>query len=312
MTGMNQVDRINYYNILAMLLSASLAIFVPFELTLLSYTVLGPGHYLTELSWLKEKQFFTIKKYDYLIILAIAIVGKLIGLPNANLAFYIFGLSLLFLVIKDSVHRIAAISILIIAGYFLLSNHILRAIFGLYLSTLIHVYIFTGMFLLYGALKSKRISGYLSVVIFVLCPILLMLLFTGLHIKPTAWAVTNYARFSRLNRLVLHDRSINVYTNNASILFTRFIAFAYSYHYLNWFSKTSIINWHRISIKRAIIVILIWGGSIAFYFYNYNTGLQWLFMLSFAHVILEFPLNHRTFIGIGEELKNRLSPMATK
>lgn len=308
---MNQVDRINYYNILAMLLSASLAIFVPFELTLLSYTVLGPGHYLTELSWLKEKQFFTIRKYDYLVILGIAIVGKLIRLPNANLAFYIFGLSLLFLLIKDSVHRIAAIFILGIAGYFLMSNHILRAIFGLYLSTLIHVYIFTGMFLLYGALKSKRISGYLSVVIFVLCPILLIFLFTGLHIQPTAWAVTNYARFSRLNRLVLHNGSLNVYTNNASILFTRFIAFAYSYHYLNWFSKTSIINWHRISIKKAIVVIIIWGGSVAFYFYNYNTGLKWLFTLSLAHVVLEFPLNHRTFIGIGKELRMRLSPTTT-
>lgn len=64
---MNQLDRINYYNILAMFLSASLAIFVPFELTLFSYMVLGPGHYLTELSWLKGTQFFTIKKYDYLI-----------------------------------------------------------------------------------------------------------------------------------------------------------------------------------------------------------------------------------------------------
>ena len=92
MTGVNQVDRINYYNILPMLLSARLAMFVPFELTLLSYTVLGPGHYLTELSWLKGKQFFTIKKYDYLIILGIAIIARLTRLPNANLIFYTFGL----------------------------------------------------------------------------------------------------------------------------------------------------------------------------------------------------------------------------
>ncbi len=168
------------------------------------------------------------------------------------------------------------------------------------------------MFILYGALKSKRVSGYLSVVIFVLCPIILLFLFTGLHIKPTAWAVTNYARFSRLNFVTLRSHSINIYTNNASILFTRFIAFAYCYHYLNWFSKTSIIQWHKVSVPRAIVIILIWAGSIAFYFYNYNAGLRWLFMLSLAHVTLEFPLNHRTFIGIGEELKSRLSPMTIK
>lgn len=309
---MNQLDRINYYNILAMLLSASLAIFIPFELVLLSYAILGPGHYLTEISWLKGKQFFTVKRYDYLIILGIAIVAILIKLPIANLVFYTFGLSLLFLFIKDSINRVWAIFILIIAGYFLLSHNILRATFGLYLNTLIHVYVFTGMFILYGALKSKRVSGYLSVVIFVLCPVLLMFLFADWHIAPSAWAVANYSFFSRINLVTLRSHSINIYTDNASVLLTRFIAFAYLYHYLNWFSKTSIIQWHRIPVKRTIAIILIWSGSIALYFYNYNAGLYWLYMVSLVHVILEFPLNHRTFIGIGKELKILLSPITTR
>jgi hypothetical protein len=274
--------------------------------------LLGPGHYLTELSWLKGKQFFTIKKYDYLVILGIAIVAILFKLPKANWIFYTFGLSLLFLLIKDSINRILVVFILVIAGYFLLSHNIFNAIFGVYLNTLIHVYIFTGMFILYGALKSKRVSGYLSVFMFILCPILLSFLFTGLYIKPTIWAVTNYTGFSRLNFLILQSRSFDIFTNKESILFTRFLGFAYCYHYLNWFSKTGIIQWHRMSVTRAIIIILIWAGSIAFYFYSYKAGLRWLFILSTIHVILEFPLNHRTFIGIGKELKSRLSPMATK
>ena len=165
--------------------------------------------------------------------MCIAIVGILIKLPRANLIFYTFGLSLLFFLIKDSVRRVVAIFILIIAGYFLLSYNIFNAIFGLFLTTLVHVYVFTGMFMLYGALKSKRFSGYLAVIIFVLCPVLLFFLFTGWQIKPTAWAVANYARFSRLNFVILHSHSIDIYTNNASILVTRFLAFAYSYHYLN-------------------------------------------------------------------------------
>ncbi len=150
---MNQLDRINNYNILAMLLSATLAMFVPFELTLFSYMVLGPGHYLTELSWLKEKQFFTIRKYDYLVILGIAIIAILIKLPRANLIFYTFGLSLLFLFIKDSVNRIVAVAILIVAGYFLLSHNIFNVFFGLYLSTLIHICIYRNVYTIWSLEK---------------------------------------------------------------------------------------------------------------------------------------------------------------
>ena len=32
-------------------------------------------------------------------------------------------------------------------------------------------------------------------------------------------------------------------------------------------------------------------------------GFRWLFRLSFAHVFLEFPLNHQSFIGIGKLLR---------
>ena len=31
---------------------------VPFELLLLSYVVLGPAHYLTEISWLHDRKYF--------------------------------------------------------------------------------------------------------------------------------------------------------------------------------------------------------------------------------------------------------------
>ena len=309
---MNQLDRINYYNILAMLLSACLAILIPFELALLSYAILGPVHYLTEISWLKERQFFTVKKYDYFIITIIVVVALLIKLPYANLLFYTFGMSLLFLFIKDSTNRVLAFVVLIVAGYFLLSHNLPRTIFGLYLGTLIHVYVFTGAFILYGALKSKSISGYLSMLVFVLCPVSLCFLFADWHNVPTTWAEANYGAFSRLNFTTLRTHVLNIYAGKTSILLTRFIAFAYTYHYLNWFSKTRIINWHRISVKRAVSIIVIWIASVALYFYNYNTGLKWLFILSTIHVILEFPLNHRTFIGIGKELKSRLSPIATK
>jgi len=301
-----KTDRINYYNILAMLAASCLAIFIPFELVLLSYAILGPAHYLTEISWLKGRQFFIPKKYDYLIIIAVIIVSLLLKLPAANLIFYTFGLSFILLVVKGSLNRLLAFIILIIAGYFLLTNNILRTIFGLYIPTLIHVYVFTGAFMLFGALKGKIVSGYLAFIVFLICPVLLCVLFTSYHNTTAAWAISNYRDFGSLNTTTLRSQSINIYTNQASILLTRLIAFAYTYHYINWFSKTRIINWHRISVTRAIIIGLIWAASVALYFYNYRLGIKWLLLLSLVHVILEFPLNHRSFIGIGRELRSKL------
>jgi hypothetical protein len=40
MISANQLDRINYYNVLAMFVSACVAMLIPFELVLLSYAVL--------------------------------------------------------------------------------------------------------------------------------------------------------------------------------------------------------------------------------------------------------------------------------
>jgi hypothetical protein len=298
-----QLNRINYYNILAMLAAACLAIFIPFELVLLSYAILGPAHYLTEISWLKGRQFFTLKKYDYLLIAAVIIISLLLKLPYANLLFYAFGLSFIMLVIKGSINRLLAFVLLVIAGYFLLTHNLLRTIFGLYIPTLIHVYVFTGAFLLFGALKEKNVSAYLALLVFLICPVLLCILFTGYHTSPTAWAMSNYGHFAGLNTTTLRNQTINIYTNQASIILTRFIAFAYTYHYINWFSKTGVIKWHRISINKVLIITVIWGASVMLYFYNYRLGIKWLFLLSLAHVILEFPLNHRSFIGIGKEIK---------
>jgi hypothetical protein len=296
-------NRINYYNILAMLAASCLAIIIPFELVLLSYAILGPAHYLTEISWLKSRQFFTLKRYDYLIIIALIPVCVLLRLPYVNLIFYTFGLSFILLTIQGDFNRLLAFIILIAAGYFLLTNNILRTIFGLYIPTLIHLYIFTGAFMLYGALKERVVSGFAAFAIFLICPLLLCVLFTSHHITTTAWAIKSYGDFSRLNTTTLRNHAINIYTNPASIILTRFIAFAYTYHYINWFSKTRIINWHRISVTRSVIIGLIWAASVGLYFYNFRLGLKWLFILSLLHVILEFPLNHRSFIGIGRELK---------
>jgi hypothetical protein len=303
----SQLNRLNYLNVAAMLLASGLAIVMPFELVLLSYAILGPAHYLTEISWLSGKQFFTLKKYDYLTIVAVAGICLIFRLPFAKLVYYTFGLSFILQSINSNRVRALAFIFLVAAGNLLLGNNFWRTIFGVYLPTLIHVYIFTGAFLLYGALKDRITSGYIAVFCFLLCPALLCVLFTSVNTSPTLWAMSNYGHFGRLNKISLRDQSLSIFTDRGSIILTRVIAFAYTYHYINWFTKTEMIGWHRISIPRAVIIGTIWIGSVALYFYDYRLGLSWLFTLSLSHVILEFPLNQRSFVGIGRELKRRVA-----
>jgi len=87
----------------------------------------------------------------------------------------------------------------------------------------------------------------------------------------------------------------------------RFIAFAYTYHYFNWFSKTSIIKWHEAGAVRLTAVAVLWLAAVGVYAYDYVIGVRVLFCLSLLHVYLEFPLNHVSILGTYRELRARLS-----
>ena len=58
--------QINYLNMGLMALSAVLAYFLPFETFLMAYAFLGPLHYLTEISWLHDRNYFSKGKYDFI------------------------------------------------------------------------------------------------------------------------------------------------------------------------------------------------------------------------------------------------------
>ena len=50
--------KIDLLNIGLIALSLIIAIMLPFRLFLFSYAILGPLHYLTEINWLKDKNYF--------------------------------------------------------------------------------------------------------------------------------------------------------------------------------------------------------------------------------------------------------------
>src|SRR5262245_14279221 len=77
---------VDFVNIGLMLVSLAAACVLPFELFLFAYAVLGPLHYLTEIAWLGERQFFMRRRGDIWVIGAIAVlvlVGQHLVLGDA-------------------------------------------------------------------------------------------------------------------------------------------------------------------------------------------------------------------------------------
>lgn len=424
-------DKINYANIGLMLITAVLAYFYPFETFLLAYAYLGPLHYLTEISWLHDRNYYAKGKYDFVVLLLVGILlsyaafAKDFGVSvevydyfvkmnlfDKLLVFALFS-AVLFALVKNLFVKIVAILFLyvFVSGWLSPDNATSNAesttVFALtsLVPTLIHVYLFTGLFMLFGSLKTRSVSGMWQMVGFVTVPLLLVF---ALPVDPKAPisefgknahyakgdgfyatnisimdhfnlindpvytnsdfvsfvkkkdfkqanAQYNFITKENLNLLVdslskipnkaylINKQPLNpnfqvdnilqlfakegmldeyqmkpipaklfsgfslekyasiVYNSTVGIMLMRFIAFAYLYHYLNWFSKTEIIRWHQVPKLRFAAVILLWVVASVFYAYDYSLGLSLLFFLSFSHVLLEFPLNIISIVGIGKE-----------
>jgi hypothetical protein len=331
---------IDITNIGLMIASCALAYVIPFELFLFSYAVLGPLHYLTEITWLKKRDCFTTGKKDYiflvlpcLIMTVIVLVytyndqpvikdmyatmqsvfgPKISDFPTVMIALAFFS-ALAFVLFKDWLYKLIFIFVAFLVGILIQDSQPSVIFFAIFLPTIVHVYVFTGFFIINGALKNRSVTGIASATVFILCALIFFIW------KPSFsfYNVTGYARdaifLNGKGMIALNAALINlfqmgqitmesVFQSKVGLGIGRFIAFAYTYHYLNWFSKTEIIKWHKIPAKWLAAVIVLWISSIVLYAYDYKTGLMTLYFLSMLHVFLEFPLNYRSVIGIGEEV----------
>jgi hypothetical protein len=323
-------DRINFLNIGLMLISCVVALYIPFELFLFAYAVLGPAHYLTEISWLQKRGFFTRGKYDYWILGGLAALLFLStpwssqnynqqgSFGTATYTFLALGSALVLVLTDRIVPRILGLAA--VAGLaFLVVNAsaFLVVMWATFVPTLIHVYLFTGFFILYGALKEHSRSGYLAFCVFLLCPLICWFVDPRRY-TPSAYVVVSYFKnFSLLNLTILgldtpHTRDegaaagLKIFSSDSGLIVMRFIAFAYTYHYLNWFSKTKIIRWHEVGVQRLVAIGALWLASIGIYIYDYSLGFKVLFCLSFMHIYLEFPLNHLSIMGTFREVRSRI------
>lgn len=302
-----------------MIFSAILAFFIPFQLFLFSYAVLGPLHYLTEIAWLNERHYFTKSKFDFLLLLAggIVLFGMNLFEGNhfiplaASIMFFAFFSSLIMVTVKSVPARTALFLFTALVSLLVKGSSIIFALFAILLPTIIHVFFFTGCFILYGALRSKSRAGFLSVLVFIACFLILFFLTVDVHtLTLSSYVADAYKSFESVNLEIMNLLNINnpnvqyaIYASAAGLSIMRFIAFAYTYHYLNWFSKTKVIRWHEVPKRELQSIFVIWIASVVLYIYNYSLGLFALFFLSLLHVLLEFPLDHNTFIGIYKETK---------
>lgn len=322
--ALSTLDKINHSNTILIIISMVVAMFLPFELFLFSYAILGPLHYLTEVSWLHNKQYYTKKKYDYFLLIvlsllvALPVLGALLhfkvkinGDHVTSIIYLAVTSSVIFVFIDKLLYRVLAFLVAVITLKFSGSMFLILSVF---LPTLIHVFLFTALFMLYGALKTKSKSGYLSFWVMILFPIIALTFFSG----PTSYKISDYAfnaykSFEALNYFSLKQFTSldvsnnqvvtnNIYFSKEGIILMRFIAFAYTYHYLNWFSKTEVIAWHKVPKRRLLVIFILWCMAIGAYAYDYKTGFQCLFFLSFLHVLLELPLNVVSIKGIINEL----------
>lgn len=299
--------KLDILNIFLILLSGIFAFVLPFQTFLLVYAFLGPLHYLTEINWLQQRNYFLEDKINvYYLFAPIILIGSIVYIPTLAelkpiipfLIFFTFLVAIFNSTEKTKLYNnwkfILSIIVGIVATFYF--KEYFKTVFSIFLPTLIHVFIFTGIFILSGFLKTKNKWSLVTLMVFLLTSIFL-LNFNWNNSILEENILSKYQSFEKLNQTLLsifgeeNATKQSIYFSHFGIKLMQFIAFAYTYHYLNWFSKTSIIQWHKTTKVKIVTIIIIWILSVLLYLYDYKTGLYWLYLLSLTHVILEFPLD---------------------
>jgi len=319
-------------------ISFLLAYWLPFELFLLAYAILGPLHYFTEINWIRDKEYFVANNKLWIsltiifslllsipVLLRLSVFGAyqdhkiireiILYVPKyLNSCFFIaIACAIAFIGFKQKIYQYITIALGVILAVLLHYFSIYHIIFGIFVPTLIHVYLFTLLFMWYGNLKSKSKIGYFNVILMVLVPFIIAYMSFSLFTISIGETTENIYRQNSFHLLNVNISKLLGLSDGTTFSFYRifdvkiqmFISFAYTYHYLNWFSKTTVIGWHKkLTQKRSIFIVSLWIASVALYFYNYKIGLTLLLFLSLLHVFMEFPLNVISIKAIGNSIFN--------
>ncbi len=283
--------RLDAVHLALMCLALALAYLVPFELLLLSYVVLGPAHYLTEISWLHDRKYF----------LPHASLPLLLAVIGAGAAFitdgYWFGvvfwatfvLCALFAATTTAMQALVLFTVAGVVTVFVLAPGSNFILLGTLLPTLIHVSLFTLVFMLLGAWRAGSTVQALLVVVYLAGLALIALVPPSTASAIPAFAQVAQEYFGGVAPALGHVIGVPQLKLDGRV--TGLLAFIYSYHYLNWFIKAEVTRWSDMPKARMVAIAVASAASTGLYFYDYALGFVVLLALSLLHVVLEFPLN---------------------
>jgi hypothetical protein len=290
----------------------------PFQVFLAAYVVLGPLHYLTELAWLRDRGWFTPVRADAAALAACAALASVPGFsPEARpytawtLSIGVFAASVLAL---RRATRGAWLAVAFLAGVLLLAGArpFQALVAAAFIPTFIHVLVFTGLFVLAGALKERRPAAAAGLLVYAVCVGACFLAPPGgAPAGPRAAAAFSAGGFpfvhAALYAVVFRSRldPARLFVDPRSVAIARLTAFAYTYHYLNWFSKTTIIRWHEVGTRPLALCVAGWAAALAVHAWSFRWGLGALSLLSMLHVVMELPLDARAAVGVARGLAGR-------
>jgi hypothetical protein len=277
---------------LALMLGALAVSYVlPFELLLLSYIILGPAHYYTEISWLHDRSYFMPRRAFAFVLAAAALGGMFIAQPYwSGVLLWCCFVAAALVALNAPLPRTLMLGTVALAVTLLMAlAGAPFALVGILLPTFIHVSIFTLVFMTLGALRARSPAQAALIGVYLLA-------IAAILVVPPSSA-TVIPVFAQLGRDYFGDiaPSLGALFGVPNLQFagriTGLLSFVYTYHYLNWFIKADVIRWARMPRPRLVAVVALSVASTAFCLYNYTIGITVLLVVSLLHVLLEFPLN---------------------
>lgn len=282
-----------------MLGALGVAYLLPFELLLLSYAVLGPAHYLTEISWLHDRKYFLPHRGLGLALALVALGMMFLASPYwYGVVVWLAFAACAVLAAETRAQRlvIGAVGVLltIVLAVLQAPFNIIAAL----LPTLIHVSLFTLVFMVLGALRAKSTIQFGLVGVYLAGIVLIV------TVPPTAgWAYPPLASqaepsFGDLPGALGKVLGMPDLSLDARLM--GLLSFVYTYHYLNWFIKADLIRWNQMPRARLIAIGVACVAATGLYIVNFALGFTVLLLLSLTHVLLEFPLNSRSLREMGQ------------
>jgi hypothetical protein len=286
-----------------MLLAFAASYLVPFELLLLAYVVLGPAHYFTEISWLHDRSYYLPHRGIAAMLAIIAVVAVLID--NASwFGFAMWGALVVCAMLAATTSAIESMLLFMVAialSAIMYSSGSSLAVIGILIPTLIHVSLFTLIFMVLGAHRSgSRVQAAL-VIVYLLAVATILLLPPTAEIRISSFARVGQDYFGNVGPAL--GRLFGVPGLVLDTRLTSLLAFVYTYHYLNWFIKADVIRWTEVPKRRLAAMAAASAASTALYFYDYAFGFTFLLALSLIHILLEFPLDSLALRQLGAAMQ---------